>query len=93
MFNNIGLQWFVPYILAIFVRLFSKASEQVLTLPLQLLAIPGLILEVSVGQAYRGGPVVSFNSVHHRMRGVGLASVVGETVSALLFETKECLHS
>ena len=36
-FNNNGLQWFIPYLLAI-----------------SLLAIPVLILEVSLGQAYRG---------------------------------------
>jgi len=67
-FNNIGLQWFIPYLLAIF-----------------LLAIPGLILEVSIGQTYRGGPVVSFNSVHYRMRGVGLASVLISAVVVVYF--------
>lgn len=36
-FNNNGLQWFIPYLLAI-----------------TLLAIPTLILEVALGQAYRG---------------------------------------
>jgi SNF family Na+-dependent transporter len=36
-FNNNGLQWFIPYLMAIL-----------------LLAIPVLILEVSIGQAYRG---------------------------------------
>lgn len=35
-FNNNGLQWFIPYLLAI-----------------TMLAIPILILEVSIGQAYR----------------------------------------
>lgn len=36
-YNNNGLQWFIPYLMAI-----------------TLLAIPVLILEVSVGQAFRG---------------------------------------
>lgn len=36
-FNNNGLQWFIPYLMAI-----------------TLLAIPVLILEISLGQAYRG---------------------------------------
>jgi solute carrier family 6 (neurotransmitter transporter, GABA) member 1 len=36
-FNNNGLQWFIPYLMGI-----------------TLLAIPVLVLEVSIGQAYRG---------------------------------------
>lgn len=48
-----------------------------------LLAIPTLILEVSIGQAYRGGTVIAFNNVHRRMKGTGLASMLvsatGET--------------
>ena len=36
-FNNNGLQWFIPYLMAV-----------------TLLAIPVLVLEVSIGQAYRG---------------------------------------
>jgi solute carrier family 6 (neurotransmitter transporter, GABA) member 1 len=36
-FNNNGLQWFIPYLMAIL-----------------LLAIPVLVLEVAIGQAYRG---------------------------------------
>lgn len=36
-FNNNGLQWFIPYLMAI-----------------TLLAIPVLVLEVAIGQAYRG---------------------------------------
>merc|ERR1711939_545345 len=67
-FNNIGLQWFIPYLLAIF-----------------LLAIPGLILEVSIGQTYRGGPVVSFNNVNRRTRGTGLASIFVSSVVVVYF--------
>lgn len=59
MFNNIGLQWFVPYLMTII-----------------LLAIPTLILEVSIGQVYRGGTIVAFNNVHQRLKGVGLASML-----------------
>lgn len=67
-FNNIGLQWFVPYLLSIFV-----------------LAIPGLILEVSIGQAYRGGSVAAYNKVNRRMRGVGLASIMISAVVVVYF--------
>jgi len=67
-FNNIGLQWFVPYLLSIF-----------------LLAIPCLILEISIGQAYRAGPTISFNSVNPRLRGVGLASVLISAVVVVYF--------
>ena len=42
LYNNYGLQWFVPYLLAVF-----------------LIAIPALILEVAIGQAYRGGTVIA----------------------------------
>lgn len=57
-FNNNGLQWFIPYLMAI-----------------TLLAIPVLILEVSLGQAYRGGTVVAYNSQNKRSRGVGLGMI------------------
>jgi solute carrier family 6 GABA transporter-like protein 1 len=45
LYNNYGLQWFVPYLLAVF-----------------LIAIPALILEVSIGQAYRGGETLLYCS-------------------------------
>ncbi|KAK8856081.1 SNF-domain-containing protein [Apiospora arundinis] len=57
-YNNYGLQWFIPYLLAVFV-----------------IAIPALILEISIGQAYRGGTVVAFHNVHRRLKGVGLGPV------------------
>src|SRR3954471_8154504 len=44
-YNNHGLQWFVPSLLAV-----------------SLIAIPALILEISIGQAYRGGTVIAFNN-------------------------------
>lgn len=40
-----------------------------------LVGIPLLLLEISLGQAYRGGAVVAFNRVSHRMRGLGLSVV------------------
>jgi solute carrier family 6 GABA transporter-like protein 1 len=58
-YNNYGLQWFVPYLLAVF-----------------LIAIPSLILEVSIGQAYRGGTVIAFNNINRRLKGVGLGPVL-----------------
>ncbi|KAF2217810.1 hypothetical protein CERZMDRAFT_80483 [Cercospora zeae-maydis SCOH1-5] len=57
-YNNYGLQWFIPYLLAVF-----------------LIAIPALILEVSIGQAYRGGSMIAFNGINRRLRGVGIGPV------------------
>ncbi|KKY27609.1 putative sodium chloride dependent neurotransmitter [Diplodia seriata] len=57
-YNNHGLQWFIPYLLAVF-----------------LIAIPSLILEISIGQAYRGGTLMAFNNINKRLRGVGLGPV------------------
>jgi solute carrier family 6 (neurotransmitter transporter, GABA) member 1 len=46
-----------------------------------LVAIPVLILEVSIGQAYRGGSVVAYNQVGRRLRGLGLGLIInGYTV-------------
>ncbi|KAH9879102.1 hypothetical protein J1614_002537 [Plenodomus biglobosus] len=59
LYNNHGLQWFIPYLLAVF-----------------LIAIPSLILEVSIGQAYRGGTVIAFNNMNRRLKGVGLGPVI-----------------
>jgi solute carrier family 6 GABA transporter-like protein 1 len=58
-YNNYGLQWFIPYLLAVF-----------------LIAIPALILEVSIGQAYRGGTVIAFNNINGRLKGVGMGPVI-----------------
>lgn len=59
LYNNHGLQWFIPYLMAVF-----------------LIAIPSLILEVSIGQAYRGGTVIAFNNINRRLKGVGLGPVI-----------------
>ena len=64
-FNNPGLQWFIPYLMCVF-----------------LIAIPVLVLEISIGQAYRGGCVVAYNNLHHRLKGTGLSLLyVGFVVS------------
>lgn len=58
-YNNYGIQWFIPYLLAVF-----------------FIAIPALVLEISIGQAYRGGTVIAFNNLHRRLKGVGLGPVL-----------------
>ncbi|KAK4502818.1 hypothetical protein PRZ48_006244 [Zasmidium cellare] len=58
-FNNIGLQWFIPYLICIII-----------------LAIPTLILEVAIGQVYRGGTTTAWNRVNRRLTGVGFASML-----------------
>jgi solute carrier family 6 GABA transporter-like protein 1 len=40
-----------------------------------LIAIPALILEISIGQAYRGGTVIAFNNVNRRLKGTGMGPV------------------
>lgn len=40
-----------------------------------IIAIPGLILEVSIGQAYRGGTVIAYNSMNKRLKGTGLSLI------------------
>ncbi|KAL2073520.1 hypothetical protein VTL71DRAFT_10846 [Oculimacula yallundae] len=55
-YNNNGLQWFIPYLMAIFI-----------------IAIPVLVLEIAIGQAYRGGSVVAYNNINRRLKGVGLS--------------------
>lgn len=57
-YNNYGVQWFIPYLIAIIV-----------------VAIPSLILEIAIGQAYRGGTMVAFNSMNRRLKGVGLGPI------------------
>ncbi|KAL4964297.1 sodium:neurotransmitter symporter family protein [Aspergillus stella-maris] len=58
-YNNYGLQWFIPYFLAIF-----------------FVAIPALILEISIGQAYQGGTVIAFNNINRRLKGVGMGPIL-----------------
>ncbi|KAL1954029.1 hypothetical protein VTO42DRAFT_1807 [Malbranchea cinnamomea] len=58
-YNNHGLQWFIPYLIAVFV-----------------VAIPALVLEIAIGQAYRGGSVIAFNNINRRLKGVGLGPIM-----------------
>jgi len=55
-YNNNGIQWFIPYLMAIFI-----------------IAIPVLVLEIAIGQAYRGGSVIAYNNINRRLKGVGLS--------------------
>jgi solute carrier family 6 (neurotransmitter transporter, GABA) member 1 len=57
-YNNYGLQWFVPYLLAVV-----------------LIAIPVLVLEIAIGQAYRGGSVIAYNNINQRLKGTGLSLI------------------
>lgn len=58
-YNNYGVQWFIPYLIAVFI-----------------VAIPSLILEIAIGQAYRGGTMVAFNSMNKRLKGVGMGPIL-----------------
>ncbi|KAJ0138297.1 Sodium-dependent neutral amino acid transporter B(0)AT2 [Colletotrichum tanaceti] len=57
-FNNHGLQFFVPYLVS-----------------LACLAVPTLLLEIAIGQAYRGGCVLAWHHAHARAGGVGFGVV------------------
>ncbi|KAJ0307878.1 hypothetical protein COL516b_003850 [Colletotrichum fioriniae] len=57
-FNNHGLQFFIPYLIS-----------------LSCLAIPTLLLEISIGQAYRGGCVLAWHHANKRAKGVGFGVV------------------
>lgn len=58
-FANNGLQWFIPYFIA-----------------LTCLGIPVLILEITLGQAYRGSVVIAYNGINKRTKGLGLAIIM-----------------
>ncbi|KAL1858107.1 hypothetical protein Daus18300_010108 [Diaporthe australafricana] len=57
-YNNYGLQWFIPYFMA-----------------LLFLGIPLLILEIAIGQAYRGGCVIAYDHMNKRLKGLGFSLV------------------
>lgn len=72
-YNNYGLQFFVPYLIALF-----------------FVALPVLLLEISIGTAYRGGCVLAWHSANKRAKGIGLAVVfngVSNTTSIVPVET------
>ena len=71
-YNNYGLQFFVPYLIALF-----------------FVALPVLLLEISIGTAYRGGCVLAWHSADKRTKGIGLAVVfngVSNTISIVQAE-------
>jgi solute carrier family 6 GABA transporter-like protein 1 len=39
------------------------------------LGIPGLTLEIAIGQAFRGGPTIAYDHVQKRLKGVGFSLV------------------
>lgn len=69
-YNNYGLQWFIPYLMALF-----------------FLGIPVLILEISIGQAYRGGCVVAYDHINKRLKGLGLSLVWNGYVIVVYYVT------
>ncbi|OAX83045.1 hypothetical protein ACJ72_02591 [Emergomyces africanus] len=69
-FENNGLQWFLPYLIALI-----------------FLAIPLLILEISIGQAARGGGVIAFNTISKRARGVGVGTILTGYMVATYYVT------
>ena len=46
------------------------------SLAILLVGIPLLTLEFALGQVFRSGDVVAFGSMHRRLRGVGVGSVI-----------------
>ncbi|PVI07961.1 putative sodium/chloride dependent neurotransmitter transporter [Periconia macrospinosa] len=67
-YNNFGLQWFIPYFVAFF-----------------FLGIPGLTLEIAIGQAYRGGPTIAFDHMQKRLKGIGFSLVYNGYMVALYY--------
>lgn len=67
-FANNGVQWFIPYFIALF-----------------FLGIPILVLEIAIGQAYRGGAVVAFHGLNNRAKGIGLGVIMTGYVVATYY--------
>lgn len=67
-FANNGVQWFIPYLIALF-----------------FLGIPVLILEISIGQAYRGSVLVAFHGINQRTKGLGLGVILTGYVVATYY--------
>lgn len=67
-FANNGVQWFIPYLIALF-----------------FLGIPILILEISIGQAYRGGVLIAYHGINKRTKGVGLGVILTGYVVATYY--------
>ncbi|KAJ3498546.1 hypothetical protein NLG97_g1039 [Lecanicillium saksenae] len=67
-FANNGVQWFIPYFIALF-----------------FLGIPILVLEIAIGQAYRGGVAVAFHGLNNRTKGIGLGVIMNGYVVATYY--------
>jgi solute carrier family 6 GABA transporter-like protein 1 len=67
-YANNGLQWFIPYLIALF-----------------FLGIPVLLLEIAIGQAYRGGSVTAFHGLNRRTKGIGLGVIMNGYVVATYY--------
>ena len=39
------------------------------------LGIPGLTLEIAIGQAYRGGPTIAYDHVQKKLKGVSIGQI------------------
>jgi solute carrier family 6 (neurotransmitter transporter, GABA) member 1 len=65
---NWGLQWFIPYIFALFS-----------------IGIPLLLLEIALGQTFKSTNVVGFGRINHRLRGLGLGSIVNAYIVATYY--------
>lgn len=75
-YNNNGLQFFVPYLLSLF-----------------FLAIPTLMLEIAIGQAFRAGCIVAWNTANKRARGVGVGVVYNGYAVTIYFVPMVSLQS
>lgn len=74
-FNNYGLQFFIPYLIALI-----------------FIALPVLLLEISIGAVYRGGPVLAWHSANKRAKGIGLSVVFNGVSSDWLSSKLACAN-
>ncbi|CAI6338679.1 unnamed protein product [Periconia digitata] len=49
------------------------------------LGIPGLTLEIALGQAYRGGPTIAFDHLQKRLKGIGFSLVYNGYMVAIYY--------
>lgn len=78
-YNNFGLQWFVSNRCSRTVNSTTNLTYTAKQIPYFIafffLGIPGLTLEIAIGQAYRGGPTIAYDHVQKRLKGVGFSLV------------------
>jgi solute carrier family 6 GABA transporter-like protein 1 len=75
---NHGLQWFIPYLLALFF----------IGIPLLMLEIAfgqGILLLLLMLKVYRSGNVTAFGRVNERFRGLGFATIVNAYIVATYY--------